>query len=219
MLPAHTVCPEEYAAFINATASSATAPFNSANASAAAAAAANTTTTHTALLSSLMMPVAPLVCAGAGADHALVPFYAVGASLWAIYFFKEWRRYQSALIFRWDVSDFAQEEPTRPQFHRHPATRHDRVGFYDAEAGFMPFGDVVTPYFSGAARSSRFCCSMVFTAFVMATVAIGTIGIFAIKLAIAQVSPTARPTSPPLSPTMRPTSPHKPYHTPYLAPP
>ena len=85
--------------------------------------------------------VSPILhCAVAGADTALVPFYAIYASLWAVYFFKYWRRYQAALEFRWDVSDFAAEEPTRLAFHRHPATKHDRTGFYAKDAGFMPFG-------------------------------------------------------------------------------
>ena len=91
----------------------------------------------------------------AGADHALVPFFGVYGALWAVYFFKYWRRYESELVFRWDVSDFAQEEPTRPEFYRHKATRHDRTGFYAEGAGFMPFGDVYTPYFPGSARATR----------------------------------------------------------------
>ena len=131
-------------------------------------------------------PPTPFVCPGGGADNALVPFFAVGSSLWAIYFFKYWRRYQSELVYRWDMADFAEEEPTRPEFYRHPATRHDRVGFYDATAGFMPFGESRVPYFPAAARNSRFGASLAVTVFLMLLVAAGTLGIFALKVAMRQ---------------------------------
>lgn len=130
------------------------------------------------------LPVPYLVCAGAGADHALVPFYAIVACLWAALFVKYFRRFQSVLTFRWDVSDFAEEEPIRPEFYRNPATRHDRTGFYTRDAGFLPFGDVQTPYFPRKARTSRFGCSLAFTATLMVVVAAGTIGIFALRLAL-----------------------------------
>ena len=132
-------------------------------------------------------PPAPvLTCAVGGVDHALVPFFGVYAALWAVYFLKYWRRYASELEYRWDVSDFAAEEPTRPEFHRHKSTRHDRTGFYSKAAGFMPFGDVPTPYFPGSERSGRFGAGMALTLLLMLVIVIGTLAIFAIKLAMAQ---------------------------------
>jgi hypothetical protein len=71
------------------------------------------------------------------------------------------------------MSDFAAEEPTRPEFHRHPSTRHDRVGFYSRTAGFMPFGNTPMPYFPGSARASRFGAGIALTLFLMFIVVIG----------------------------------------------
>ena len=125
-----------------------------------------------------------VVCAGAGADNALVPWFGVAGALWSVYFFKYWRRYQSELVYRWDVSDFEQEEPTRPEFYRHKSTRHDRTGFYDKHAGFMPFGDDYTPYFPGSARATRFGAGLGLTLLLMLIIIIGTLGIFALRLSV-----------------------------------
>ena len=146
LLPQRHVCPNQWAVY---------------NASLAAYNAPNSTADDPS-------SVAPLfVCAGAGADNALVPVFAIGGALWAVYFLKYWRRYaacplvecpssntpphhaysprphqtrllttpprhassppvplpcplalhgryQSELVFRWDVSDF-QEVPNLPR--------------------------------------------------------------------------------------------------------
>ena len=95
-------------------------------------------------------------------------------------------RYESALTYRWNVDDFAHEEPIRPEFYRHPATRHDRRGFYTRGAGFMPLGDTYSPYFPAAQRRSRLARGFGITGLMMAVVTIGTLGIYAIRLSVAQ---------------------------------
>ena len=54
-------------------------------------------------------------------------------------------------------------------------------------AGFMPFGETPTPYFPASARNSRFGAGMALTLVLMVIIIIGTLGIFAIRVAIAQV--------------------------------
>ena len=95
-------------------------------------------------------------------------------------------RYEAGLTFRWNVDDFGEEEPIRPEFYRHPATRHNRKGFYTRDAGFMPFGEAYAPYFPTEERWARVLKAALATASLMAIVAVGTIAIFALRLFIAQ---------------------------------
>ena len=50
----------------------------------------------------------------------------------------------------------------------------------------MPFGDTPTPYFPGSARTSRFGCGIGLILMLIALVIIGTISIYALKLAVRQ---------------------------------
>ena len=55
------------------------------------------------------------------------------------------------LAFKWDCTDFEEEEPTRPEFVRNPATVQKR-GFHTLNAGFMPLGTSLSPYFAPEVR-------------------------------------------------------------------
>ena len=123
-----------------------------------------------------------VTCGYAGADTVLTPFFALGAAVWSVYFLKNWKRYEAGLTFRWNVDDFGEEEPIRPEFYRHPATRHHRKGFYTREAGFMPFGDAYAPYFPREERWARVLKAGLATAFLMTIVAVGTLAIFVPRL-------------------------------------
>lgn len=104
--------------------------------------------------------------------------------MWAVFFLKHWRRYEAALTWRWNVDDFSAEEPIRAAFYRHPATRHDRKGFYTREAGFMPLGEAYTPYFPRAERRSRVLRAAAATGVLMGLSAVGTLSLFALRLAV-----------------------------------
>ena len=61
-----------------------------------------------------------------GLDNVFVPGFAICISIWAALFLEYWKRYQSVLAFKWDCTDFEEEEPTRPEFVRNPATVQKR---------------------------------------------------------------------------------------------
>lgn len=127
----------------------------------------------------------PTLCAWSGADTLMTPLWVVGIGVWVVYFLKHWRRYEATLTFRWNVDDFACEEPIRPEFHRHPATRHDKKGVYIRQAGFLPLGESFAPYFPRAQRRSRVMRAAAATFALMALSAVGTLALFALRLSVA----------------------------------
>ncbi|KAG9299480.1 hypothetical protein G9A89_009433 [Geosiphon pyriformis] len=49
-------------------------------------------------------------------DNALTFPFALIMSIWATFFLETWKRYNSALVYDWDTSDFEKEEQPRPEF-------------------------------------------------------------------------------------------------------
>ena len=84
------------------------------------------------------------------------------------------------LAFKWDCTDFEEEEPTRPEFVRNPATVQKR-GFHTLNAGFMPLGTSLSPYFAPERRATRLCRAALVTAWFMAVVCAGTLALLALS--------------------------------------
>ena len=118
-----------------------------------------------------------------GVDNVFVPLFAVFISTWSAMFLEYWKRYQSVLAFKWDTTDFEAEEPVRPEFHRNPATTQRR-GFYTHDAGFMPLGRTLSPYYSPDRRKCRVYCAVTVTALFMVVVGAGTFALYAFRLFI-----------------------------------
>ncbi|CAG8498729.1 6280_t:CDS:10 [Ambispora leptoticha] len=49
-------------------------------------------------------------------DNALSFPYALAMSIWATCFLETWKRFNAALVYDWDTSDFEREEQPRPEF-------------------------------------------------------------------------------------------------------
>lgn len=49
-------------------------------------------------------------------DNSITPWVAFALCLWSSVFLELWKRRQAVLAFEWDVADFEEEEPHRPQF-------------------------------------------------------------------------------------------------------
>ena len=88
------------------------------------------------------------------------------------------------LAFKWDCTDFEEEEPTRPEFVRNPATVQKR-GFHTLNAGFMPLGTSLSPYFAPERRATRLCRAALVTAWFMAVVCAGTLALLAFRIFLA----------------------------------
>ena len=116
-----------------------------------------------------------------GLDNVFVPVFAVFISTWSALFLEYWKRYQSVLGFKWDCTDFEEEEPVRPEFHRNPATKQ-RLGYYTQSAGFMPLGATISPYFPRERQMSRLLRAGLVTLCFMVTVISGTMALLAFRV-------------------------------------
>ncbi|CAB4034583.1 Hypothetical predicted protein, partial [Paramuricea clavata] len=50
-------------------------------------------------------------------DNDATPFFALIICLWGTIFLELWKRKTAELAYQWDVSDFEEQEPNRPQFY------------------------------------------------------------------------------------------------------
>ncbi|XP_028401787.1 anoctamin-4-like isoform X2 [Dendronephthya gigantea] len=50
-------------------------------------------------------------------DNDATPFFALITCLWGTIFLELWKRKNAELAYQWDVSDFEEQEPNRPQFY------------------------------------------------------------------------------------------------------
>ena len=102
-------------------------------------------------------------------------------SVWASLFLEFWKRYQSTLAFCWDVTDFEEEEISRPEFLRNRQTQL-KQGYYSKRGGFIPIGDEVTPYFPRSILYSRLARAGLVTLFFVFVAVIGTVSILALRV-------------------------------------
>ena len=79
------------------------------------------------------------------------------------------------------ATDFEEEEPVRPEFHRNPATKQ-RLGYYTQSAGFMPLGATISPYFPRERQMSRLLRAGLVTLCFMVTVISGTMALLAFRV-------------------------------------
>ncbi|XP_067945254.1 anoctamin-7-like [Watersipora subatra] len=77
-------------------------------------------------------------------DNAATPFYALAVCLWSTFFIEFWKRKNSVLAYEWDVNDFEDVEPDRPEYfgtasRKDPVTQED-IPFYPFKYKCMKFG-------------------------------------------------------------------------------
>ena len=80
------------------------------------------------------------------AAAVMVPLYCLIVAVWTTMMAELWKRKNSELAYRWDVTDYEQDEPPRPEylhsFHEGPWANHKKGGVMQKKHGFFGKGNV-----------------------------------------------------------------------------
>lgn len=123
-------------------------------------------------------------------DNPGLPAYAIIIVIATVVFTELWKRRQSVLAFTWNVQDFEEEEPPRPEFLRAKRIQEE-PGVYNAR-GFVAISEdelknaprvLVFPYWE---HLKRLTVGILATALMIASALVGTLLIMALKLALTE---------------------------------
>lgn len=70
-------------------------------------------------------------------DNILIPFYNCVICIWSTVMLELWKRRQAELAYQWDVENFVEEEPSRPEYLAHKLTV-PMPGVFSQSVGFVP---------------------------------------------------------------------------------
>eukprot|EP00794_Sanderia_malayensis_P006792 gene6792-7557_t len=92
-------------------------------------------------------------------DNDLTPFFALIICLWGTIFLEVWKRKTAELAYKWDVDDFEDQEPNRPEFYG--------AGTPRAKTVLSQQTDVHEPYYSPMRKTVKTMGSMALTFFMV----------------------------------------------------
>lgn len=115
------------------------------------------------------------------ADHPVIPIYCLILMLWTTLFFESWKREQNKLAFMWDVTDFEEEERTRPKYRGKVKSGVWKDGYFVSATEIEYLDDDEQARVDLSKRFLRYFLSVpVVVSFIVSTM-VGTVSILAYR--------------------------------------
>ncbi|XP_052794757.1 anoctamin-4-like isoform X2 [Mya arenaria] len=102
-------------------------------------------------------------------DNDVTPFFAMFLCIWGTIFLEVWKRKQSELAYQWDVDQFEENEPDRPEF-------------YGTKERIDPVTNEVDWYYPFKKRAWKICLSTGTLLFMVCIVIISVVGVIVYRV-------------------------------------